>query len=63
MLKICPKFCIKNIFEYNYLVEFIYKQKIQNLMSAQTLNIIYDTNYTNIISDGGFIDHQFAKKL
>ena len=32
-------------------------------MSAQTLNIIYDTNYTNIISDGGFIDHQFAKKL
>ena len=32
-------------------------------MSAQTLNVIYDTNYTNIISDGGFIDHEFSKKL
>ena len=32
-------------------------------MSAQTLNIIYDTNYTNIVSDGGFVDHNFAKKV
>ncbi len=32
-------------------------------MSAQTLNVIYDTNYTNIISDGGFVDHNFTKKL
>lgn len=32
-------------------------------MSAQTLNIIYDTNYTTIVPDGGFVDHQFTKKL
>jgi len=32
-------------------------------MSAQTLNIIYDTNYTNVVSDGGFVDHQFAQKV
>ena len=32
-------------------------------MSAQTLNIIYDTNYTSIVPDGGFVDHQFTKKL
>jgi len=32
-------------------------------MSAQTLNIIYDTNYTNIVPDGGFVDHTFTKKL
>ena len=31
-------------------------------MSAQTLNVIYDTNYTNIVSDGGFVDHTFSKK-
>ena len=31
-------------------------------MSAQTLNIIYDTNYTNVVPDGGFVDHQFAQK-
>ncbi len=31
-------------------------------MSAQTLNVIYDTNYVNIIPDGGFIDHNFVKK-
>lgn len=32
-------------------------------MSVQTLNIIYDTNYTTIVSGGGFVDHQFTKKL
>ena len=32
-------------------------------MSAQMLNVIYDTNYTSIIPDGGFIDHTFSKKL
>jgi hypothetical protein len=32
-------------------------------MSAQTLNIIYDTNYTNVVSDGGFVDYQFAQKV
>ena len=32
-------------------------------MSTQTLNIIYDTNYTNVVQNGGFIDHSFAKKL
>jgi hypothetical protein len=31
-------------------------------MSAQTLNIIYDTNYTNIIMDGGFVDYHFSEK-
>ena len=31
-------------------------------MSAQTLNIIYDTNYTSIVPDGGFVDHPFTKK-
>ena len=29
-------------------------------MSAQTLNVIYDTNYTTIVKDWGFVDHQFA---
>ena len=29
-------------------------------MSAQTLNIIYDTNYTSIINGWGFVDHQFS---
>ncbi len=28
-------------------------------MSAQTLNVIYDTNYTGIFSDGGFVNHNF----
>ena len=28
-------------------------------MSAQTLNVIYDTNYTKIFSDGGFVNHNF----
>ena len=32
-------------------------------MSAQTLNVIYDTNYTSIITDGGFVNHNFVKKL
>lgn len=32
-------------------------------MAAQTLNIIYDTNYTSIVQDGGFVDHPFTKKL
>ena len=32
-------------------------------MAAQTLNIIYDTNYTSIVPDGGFVDHPFTKKL
>jgi hypothetical protein len=32
-------------------------------MSAQTLNIIYDTNYVNIVANGGFVNHQFSKKL
>ena len=32
-------------------------------MSAQTLNVIYDTNYTNTIPNGGFVDHEFTKKL
>ena len=33
-------------------------------MSAQTLNIIYDTNYKGIVPDGGFVDHPFQwKKL
>jgi len=33
-------------------------------MSAQTLNIIYDTNYKGIIPDGGFVDNSFQwKKL
>ena len=29
-------------------------------MSAQTLNIIYDTNYTSIINGWGFVNHQFS---
>ena len=29
-------------------------------MSAQTLNIIYDTNYTSIINGWGFVDNQFS---
>ncbi len=29
-------------------------------MSAQTLNVIYDTNYTNIINGGGFVDNNFS---
>ena len=29
-------------------------------MSAQTLNVIYDTNYTSVIKNWGFIDHQFS---
>ena len=28
-------------------------------MSAQTVNIIYDTNYTSIINGWGFVDHEF----
>lgn len=28
-------------------------------MSAQTLNVIYDTNYTGIFPDGGFVNHNF----
>ncbi len=33
-------------------------------MSAQTLNIIYDTDYKGIVPDGGFVDHSFQwKKL
>ena len=28
-------------------------------MTAQTLNIIYDTNYTGIVNGGGFVDHNF----
>ena len=32
-------------------------------MAAQTLNIIYDTNYTSIVPDGGFVDRPFTKKL
>jgi hypothetical protein len=59
--KIYLLFCIKNIFGYNYLVEILYKQNVQNLMSAQTVNIIYDTNYTKIISNGGFVNHEFQK--
>ena len=31
-------------------------------MVEKTLNIIYDTNYTNIIRDGGFVNHQFQPK-
>ena len=31
-------------------------------MSDQTLNIIYDTNYTNLVPDGGFVDYQFSNK-
>ena len=31
-------------------------------MSAQTLNIIYDTNYTSIINGWGFVDNQFTWK-
>ena len=59
--KIYLLFCIKNIFGYNYLVDILYKQNVQNLMSAQTVNIIYDTNYTKIISNGGFVNHEFQK--
>ena len=29
-------------------------------MSAQTLNVIYDTNYTTVVKDWGFVDHQFT---
>ena len=29
-------------------------------MSAQTLNVIYDTNYTNIFSDWGYINNSFS---
>ena len=29
-------------------------------MQAKTLNVIYDTNYTNVVSGGGFVDHQFS---
>ena len=29
-------------------------------MSAQTLNIIYDTNYTNVINGWGFVDNNFS---
>ena len=29
-------------------------------MSAQTVNIIYDTNYINVIPDWGFVDHEFG---
>ena len=29
-------------------------------MPTHTLNIIYDTNYTNIINWWGFVDHQFS---
>jgi hypothetical protein len=29
-------------------------------MSAQTLNIIYDTNYTSVINGGGFVENNFA---
>ena len=29
-------------------------------MSAQSLNIIYDTNYTTIINDWGFVDNNFS---
>ena len=29
-------------------------------MSAQTLNVIYDTNYTNIINGGGFVNNNFS---
>ena len=29
-------------------------------MSAQTLNVIYDTNYTSVVKDWGFVDHQFV---
>ena len=32
-------------------------------MVAQSLNIIYDTNYVNIVPDGGFVDYSFTKKL
>jgi hypothetical protein len=31
-------------------------------MVAQSLNIIYDTNYTKVVPDGGFVDHPFTKK-
>jgi len=30
-------------------------------MTAQTLNIIYDTNYTTIINDWGFVENNFSK--
>ena len=30
-------------------------------MSAQTLNIIYDTNYTTIVNDWGFVENNFSK--
>lgn len=29
-------------------------------MSAQTLNVIYDTNYTTVVQNWGFVNHQFA---
>ena len=29
-------------------------------MIPKTLNIIYDTNYTNIFSEGGFVNHEFS---
>jgi len=29
-------------------------------MSAQTLNVIYDTNYTTVVNNWGFIDHAFS---
>ena len=29
-------------------------------MAAQTLNIIYDTNYTNVINGWGFVDNNFS---
>ncbi len=29
-------------------------------MSAQTLNIIYDTNYTSVINGGGFVENNFS---
>ena len=29
-------------------------------MSAQTLNIIYDTNYTGVINGGGFVENNFS---
>ena len=31
-------------------------------MVTKTENIIYDTNYTNIINDGGFVNNQFETK-
>jgi len=32
-------------------------------MKAKTLNIIYDTNYTGIVENWGFVNHSFTNKL